>query len=166
MAKDFVPDGDLRKAAWRAAAWARLDRDLSGRRYPRIATRAAACWSKRWIYFAFRCRYTALHVFRGEDPARERWELWHRDVVEVLLNPRPARLNRYYEFEVAPNNQWLDLKILRGETPWQDARWNSGFEHATRLDPRRRVWTCEMRIPLRALGVRSPRPGAAWRVNI
>lgn len=166
LPQDFVPDGDLRKAAWRGVRWARFDCDMSGRpRFPRAATRAACRWSRRWIYFAFRCRYTRLNVYRGEDPALERWELWKRDVVEVFLNPRPARMNRYFEFEVAPNNQWIDLKILRGEQPWHDASWSSGFEHATRLERRRNVWTCEMRIPLAALGVRAIRAPAEWRAN-
>jgi Carbohydrate family 9 binding domain-like len=166
LPKDFAPDGNLRKPAWRGAMWARFDREMSGRpRFPQTATRAACCWSHRWIYFAFRCRYTRLNVYRGEDPALERWELWKRDVAEVFLNPRPARMNRYFEFEVAPNNQWVDLKIRRGATPWHDASWNSGFEHATRLERRRRVWTCEMHIPLAALGVGAIRPPAEWRVN-
>jgi Carbohydrate family 9 binding domain-like len=166
LPQDFVPDGNLRKAAWRAARWACFDHDLSGRRrFPQAATRAASCWSKRRIYFAFRCRYSALNVYRGEDPGLERWGLWKRDVVEVFLNPRPARMNRYYEFEVAPNNLWIDLEIHRGRTPFHDANWNSAFEHATRIERRRRVWTCEMRIPLAALGVRAIRAPAEWRVN-
>lgn len=164
--EDFAPDGNLQKAAWRKAAWVRFDHDLSGRpRFTQAATRAASCWSARQVYFAFHCRYSRLNLYRGEDPARERWELWKRDVVEVFLNPQPARMRHYYEFEVAPNNLWIDLEIDQDKTPFHDASWNSGFEHATRVDRSKRVWTCELRIPLAALGVRSLRAGTEWRVN-
>jgi hypothetical protein len=40
--------------------------------------------SANWIS----CRYHALNVSEGEA-AKERWELWNRDVAEVFLNPQP-----------------------------------------------------------------------------
>ena len=46
-------------------------------------------------------------------------------------NPQPERITHYYEFEVAPNNQWIDLEIEKTKTPFNDAAWNSGFSHAT-----------------------------------
>ena len=53
-------------------------------------------------------------------------------VLPNFVNPEPARVNHYYEFEVAPNNQWIDLEIDKDKTPFNDAKWNSGFDHATR----------------------------------
>ena len=86
-------------------------------------------------------------------------------MVEVFLNPQPQRVNHYFEFEVAPNNQWIDLEIDKTKDPFNDASWNSGFEHATRIDVKGRVWTAEMRIALAAMNVKDPRPGSQWRVN-
>src|SRR5207248_894085 len=83
------------------AYWKKFDRDMSGKiRYPQAEVRIASLWTARYVYFAFRCRYSALNVYEGEDAAKERWELWNRDVVEVFANPEPARVNHYYEFEV------------------------------------------------------------------
>lgn len=163
---DFVPDGLLDKAVWRRAVWKSFDRDaFDSKRFPQSKTEAASFWTTRYVYFAFRCEYTTLNVYQGEDPAPKRWELWNRDVVEVFANPDPERVNHYYEFEVAPNNQWIDLEIDLDKTPFNDASWNSGFEHATRVDAGRHQWTCEMRIPVRALGVDALRPNADWRIN-
>ena len=165
MREDFVPDGDLAKAAWRRVEWARFDHVLSGRPdYPQAATRAASRWSAKQIYFAFRCRYASLNLYEGENPARERMKLWERDVAEVFLNPQPAVMTHYYEFEVAPNNLWIDLEIDKTKTPFYDPKWESGFQHATRIDRREHIWTCEMRIPLAPMGART-RPGTQWRIN-
>ena len=165
-ATDFDPDGNLNKKAWKGAHWAEFSHSMSGAtNYAAQATRVASLWTETYIYFAFSCRYDALHVFEGEDVSKERWELWNRDVAEVFLNPQPERQLHYYEFEVAPNNQWIDLEITRGEKPNHDASWNSGFAHATRIDAKRHIWTAEMRVPLKTMGVTEVKPGTEWRAN-
>ena len=163
---DFVPDGNLDKKAWRKAQWACFDYDMSGgKHWPQADTRVATLWTENYIYIAFRCKYTTLNVYEGEDPAKERWKLWERDVVEVFVNPQPKWVNHYYEFEVAPNNQWIDLEIDKDKTPFNDAKWDSHFEHATRIDPKSRVWTCELRIPVAAMGMQAMSPNTEWRIN-
>jgi hypothetical protein len=165
-AKDFSPDGDLSKEVWKKAKWIEFDHNPSGKSaYPGAATRVAVAWTENSIYVAFSCKYDSLNVYEGEDIQKERWELWLRDVAEVFLNPQPDNISHYYEFEVAPNNQWIDLEIEKKKDPFNDASWNSGFEHATRIDPGRHVWTAELRIPLSSMKVASIQPGAIWRVN-
>ena len=167
IAADFVPDGDLAKPSWNRAKWVEFDHDSSGKSdYPEASTRVASVWTKKYIYFAFSSRYDALNIYEGEDPKPERWQLWERDVVEVFLNPEPERVNHYFEFEVAPNNQWIDLEIDKTKTPFNDASWNSGFEHATWIDSARHTWTAEMRIPLASMNVKEVHPGLQWRVNL
>lgn len=163
---DFAPDGNLSKTAWTKAKWTEFDHDPTGKtENPAIKTRVAAIWSDRYIYFAFSGHYESLNTYDGEDVSKERWELWNRDVVEVFLNPRPERVSHYYEFEVAPNNQWIDLEIEKTKTPFNDAAWNSGFEHTTKIDEKNKLWLTEMRIPLSAVGVDKIKNGDAWRVN-
>ena len=163
---DFLPDGDLSKAAWKHADSAKFDHDASGKsHYPEVSTRVASIWTDAHIYFAFWSRYDSLNVYEGEDPAAERWQLWDRDVVEVFLNPQPERVHHYYEFEVAPNNQWVDLEIDKTKTPFNDVAWNSGFEHATRIDAKNHIWTAELRIPISSMNVSAIHPGTRWRAN-
>jgi len=165
-ARDFSPDGNLSKEAWKRAEWVKFEHDVSGQsNQPSAATRVAALWTDQYVYFAFWCRYDSLNVYEGEDIVKERWELWNRDVAEVFLNPQPERISHYYEFEVAPNNQWIDLEIEKKNNPFNDASWNSGFEHATRIDSKNHVWTAEMRIPLSAIKASPIYRGTNWRVN-
>jgi len=163
---DFLADGDLSKSVWKLTESVEFDHDASGKsHYPEISTRVASVWTEEYIYFAFWGRYDSLRVYEAEDPTVERWQLWDRDVVEVFLNPQPERVNHYYEFEVAPNNQWLDLEIDKTKEPFNDMTWNSKFEHATRIDATNHIWTAEMRIPISSMNVRAIRPGTTRRAN-
>lgn len=166
IADDIVPDGNLTKPMWSAAKPVMFDQSAySETRYPDNETKVASCWTARFLYLAFWCRYLSLTVYEGEDPKIERWQLWERDVVEAFINPEPRLPSHYYEFEVAPNNQWIDLEIDLNRTPTGDARWNSGFSHATRIDSAARVWTAELRIPVHSMKIERIRPGEDWKIN-
>ena len=162
---DFVLDSKLSKKAWKRAKWVEFDHSMDGKTpVPVEKTRAAALWTEKYVYFAFRCKYERLNIYEGEDPEKERWELWNKDVAEVFLNPQPERLWHYYEFEVAPNNQWVDLEITGLGNGAHDAKWNSGFEHATHVDSQNHVWTMELRLPLSSMSVSVPNAGMEWRI--
>lgn len=131
-------------------------------------TRAASVWSDAAVYFAFECPYTELNIFDAaqEGTQKQRWGLWDKDVVEVFINPSAQASNRYYEFEVAPNNQWIDLAIDLDKQPFNDVEWYSGFEHTTQIDSIRRLWTCQMRIPFSCFGLDAVAPQTRWLINL
>ena len=166
-AQDFVPDGNLAKPVWRGATWVKVDHDaFKPATYPQSATEIASLWTPAYVYFAFRCTYTTLNVYESKDTSKDFWTLWDRDVVEVFLNPQPEHMKHYYEFEVAPNNLWIDLDIDLDKKPFNDPKWDSGFEHATHIDAKNHVWTCEMRIPVAGLkGTKPLAANAEWRLN-
>lgn len=164
---DFAPDGNLSKKVWQHAARITIDRDRFGHiRFPASETQVSSLWTPGYVYFAYWCKYRSLNIYAGEDPGKERWELWNRDVVEVFLNPQPERFLHYYEFEVAPNNQWIDLEIDLVKTPMNDAGWDSHFEHATKVDAEHKVWLVEMRIPVKSMQAVAINPGDEWRLNL
>ncbi|MEW5974987.1 MAG: carbohydrate-binding family 9-like protein [Acidobacteriota bacterium] len=165
LEEDFVPDGCLSKPAWKEALKASLVDNSNPSRQAVVSTEVAALWSESSLYCAFWCEYEHLNVYSGEDPALERWELWDRDVVEVFVNPFPDRLGTYWEFEVAPNNQWIDLAVHWDKELRADASWDSRFQHATRVNRDQQTWTCEMRIPAAAFGLRRIEAGNSWRIN-
>lgn len=169
-ARDFTPDGNLGKTIWKKATWIKFDHDWAGKRhYPQSETRVASLWTPQQFYLAYACKYTTLNVFEDGDPSRDTMGLWNRDVIEVFLNPHPEDVNHYYEFEVAPNNLWVDLEIRLGPQFQYhgSAAWNSGYQHATKVDARKHIWTCEMRIPVESVAGKGARlhAGAMWRIN-
>jgi alpha-galactosidase len=163
---DFAPDGNLKKKAWAKAKWIHFDHNMADRlHFPQSDIKVASLWTEKYVYFAFKCKYTTLNIYEGEDISKERWELWNRDVAEVFINPQPERVSHYYEFEVAPNNQWIDLEIDKTKTPFNDAAWDSHFDHATKIDSKNHVWNCEMRIPVGSMGVAALQANMEWRLN-
>ncbi len=164
--KDFVPDGDISKREWSASEKVTFDTSyLPGENFPEAITEVATLWTGSYFYVAFWSKYTELFTYLAEDISQERWGLWDRDVVEVFVNPFPEQANIYRELQVAPNNQWVDLAIDLDQDPFYDVTWNSGFDHATKVDEKSRYWCCEMRIPLASLGVDQISPGMQWRIN-
>jgi hypothetical protein len=49
--------------------------------------------------------------------------------------------------------------------PRRDFAWNSGWQTAVNVDASAKVWTCEMRIPLKAFGAAPPTARTRWQVN-
>ena len=163
---DFTPDGNLEKDVWTCAQQIRFSREaFAGWSYPEIETSIATVWTPAHLYLACRCKFVSLHIYEAEDIGRERWELWNRDVVEAFIAPSPVAASHYYEFEVAPNNQWLDLEIDFDEGEPIQKDWSSGFLHATQIDQVQGVWTAEMRIPVDAMGITEIDPFSFWRIN-
>ena len=167
ISSDFTPDGDLAKSVWQDAPRVKFDNEVRAEKhFPDSETQVASLWTPDYLYLGYRCRYRELNVYEGEDVAKERFGLWIKDTAEAFINPEPERINHYYEFEVAPNNQWVDLEIDLTKTPFGNVHWDSNFEHAVKVDVQHHVWTAEMKIPVKSMGVRTLQAGTAWRLNL
>jgi hypothetical protein len=171
MARDFAPDGDLAKPIWQTAQPTWLEYAAKdGAAHPALATQVRMLWTDTHLYLGFECPFTRLSVFEPPRQDGERFgmnqrgvSLWDRDVVEVFLNADANDPKHYSEFQVAPSNERLDLKL---RLPDRDFAWSSGFQSAVRVDEQRKLWSCELRIPLPALSETKPKPGTRWRVNL
>lgn len=90
--------------------------------------------------------------------------LWNRDVCEVFLAPFEDEPYKYFEFEVAPTGEWLDLEI-----EWSGRERRTNWDYASGMQVLTRVATYEiclmMRVEWRALRVACPKAGDVWRVN-
>jgi alpha-galactosidase len=90
--------------------------------------------------------------------------LWERDVCEIFIAPDRNQPSKYFEFEVAPTGEWLDLAIdmTSGERV-ADFEYNSGMEAAARVEEGGVVMA--MKIPWEAFGGK-PKLGDVWLGNI
>lgn len=170
-AHDFDCDGEINRTIWLTTTSAHLERrSVDGAAEPALSTDVRALWSAKFLYLRFDCPFTRLTVF--EPPltgskrvggTRDGLSLWDRDVVEAFIAPDPQDPRHYAEFEVAPTNERLEVLVAPGG---KDLQWESHFSSATRVDEKTRVWTCELRIPLAALGSAKPVAGGSWRLNL
>lgn len=166
ISADFTPDGDLSKLVWRHAPKVKFENEVRAEKsFPDSETQVASLWTPEYLYLGYRCRYRELNVYEGEDITKERFGLWIKDTAEAFINPDPERINHYYEFEVAPNNQWVDLEIDVTKKYLGNVHWDSNFEHAVKVDAVHHVWTAEMKIPVRSMGAQPLQPGTEWRLN-
>jgi predicted TIM-barrel fold metal-dependent hydrolase len=162
--KDFDVDGKLTEPMWTKAEPARMEyesRDSIAR--PEVSTAVRVLWSDEHLYLGYESPFTELTMFEPPQFDKERLGLWDRDVVEAFIGSDVTNINHYTEFEVAPTNEKLDLIL---NLPERDFAWSSEFSSAVHVNEKAKVWTCEMRIPLKALSKSKPAAGTRWRLNL
>jgi hypothetical protein len=80
-------------------------------------------------------------------------EIYNGNVVELFIctTARPGQTPRpYYEFEVSPYNQ--ELQVLIDKNGKFNEKWNTGnFKHSATIQPDRPGWDAVMEIPLKDL---------------
>jgi hypothetical protein len=165
IAADF-PISDFSNSQWEKAASNRLEYETyTSKARPEIGSLVRALYSPKFLYLRYDCPFTTLTTF---EPPRstERVGLWDRDVVEAFIGTNPDNIKEYYEFEVAPTNEKLDL-IISPDIPRVEKRleWDSQWESFTNIDKKNNILTTLMKIPLAPMRNQAPAPGDKWRVN-
>jgi predicted TIM-barrel fold metal-dependent hydrolase len=129
------------------------------------ATTIRALYSHDDLYLRYDAPFTTLSTF--EPPLKtERVGLWDKDVVEAFIGAPEQKESDYYEFEVAPTGERLDL-IISPSVPGIVERlaWN-GFRASTvSVDHAKKMWTTVMVIPLKSMSPAEPSPDKLWRIN-
>jgi hypothetical protein len=90
-------------------------------------------------------------------------QLWERDVCELFVAPDTRNRRRYFEFEIAPTGEWLDLIVdwTKDEPRYWD--YKSGMETFAKVEPGE--VTMVMKIPWSAFG-KKPEAGDVWLGNL
>ncbi len=152
---------------WHASPPVYVEKDTLGKVVPQFRTEVRTRWTKNNIYFLFVCPYQQLYLKPSPTPQHETNQLWNWDVAEVFIGSDFKDIQRYKEFEVSPQAEWIDLDIdlhkPHHEEGWS---WNSGFEVKARIDPTAHIWYAAMRIPLAAIDTRPASPGNTLRINL
>ncbi len=150
---DF-PIGELHHDAWNVADVIRVETYWSGDAAPPGRHFSARLlWSDDALYVRFEANQSEPFVVSTEpELASKTIGLWDRDVCEVFIAPDPGEPNRYFEFEIAPNGEWIDLGIKqladRRETDWD---YESGMESAAQINEDSSVMA--MRIEWKSLNL-------------
>ncbi len=159
---DFVPNGELDEDVWKSAPAARIEYTIQhATAVPTHSTHVRVLCSSKYLYLGFVAPYTELKT-GSPDSSGERMGLWDDDVVEAFIAPDPTQINRYSEYEWAPNGETLDLVL---DLPNKDFAWSSEMESQVTLDPLTKLWITEVRIPLSKISERMPQVGDRWRAN-
>lgn len=164
---DFELTANPEAPHWRDAPSVVTESGRWGEPLKNARTEIRSRWSDRNLYFLFISQYESMRLRPQPNPEEETWGLWDYDVVEVFIGHDLERINRYKEFEVSPQNDWIDLDVDRDrDGPKVDWKWNAGLKSKTRIDEARRVWYCEMAIPWASIDPRPPKEGNQLRLNL
>jgi hypothetical protein len=163
--KDF-PVSDLENSLWESAEKILTDRYWSGEVAP-VGRHfwTQLLWSDEHFHIRFEANQTEpLVVSDKPNLTSKTLGLWDRDVCEIFVAPDPKEYRKYFEFEVAPTGEWIDLGIHqmpdKRETDWD---YKSGMESAARMEKDRVVMV--IKVPFSSLGG-APKPGDRWMGNI
>lgn len=158
---------DAANAAWTRTDGITIEKYWSGKRAPNerhFTTRLL--WSASAMYVRFdAAQAEPLIVSDRPDVTAKSIGLWDRDVCEIFVAPNVNEPRRYFEFEVAPTGEWLDvaLDLTSGERN-SDWEYSSGMETFAEIGPDCVVMT--MKIPWNAFGRPGPKTGDVWLGNL
>jgi hypothetical protein len=157
---------DLDQPVWSTAETVLIDRYWSGE--PAPAGRrfsAKLLWSDKALYVRFEAaQHEPLIASGAPDLSQKSIGLWDRDVCEVFIAPNADRPEKYYEFEVAPTGEWLDVALeVSRDGRAADWAYNSGMTVASRVETNNVI--SAIRIEWSAFD-RTPQNGDEWRGNL
>ena len=167
VGKDFPLTADPTAKPWRKIQGVFAENNALGAPVPGHRTEIRSLWTKQHLYLLFICPYETLHLKPSPSTTTETNKLWEWDVAEVFIGTDFNNIKQYWEFQVSPQGEWVDLDIDRVKPrPEGGWRWNSGFEVKARIDEAAKIWYGEMKIPLKEIDKREPKPGLEMRLNL
>ena len=165
LTQDFAVSS-LHNATWDRSASVTIVHYWSGKEAPAGRQFAGRLlWSKDALYVRFEANQAEpLAVSETPDLGNKTLGLWERDVCEIFIAPDKTDRNRYFEFEIAPTGEWVDLSIewLRKKRK-TDLEYASGLESSVFVEPEKIVMA--IKIPWKAFG-KTPKSGDIWLGNI
>lgn len=151
---------------WSACEPVRVSTYWSGEAAPESRHfEARAIWTESHLLFRFEANQSEPIVV-AEYPVlhAKTMGLWDRDVCEVFIGTDPSQPERYFEFEVAPTGEWIDLGIRQTsegrETDWEFDSGMEAFGSASGNSVRMSI-----RVPWTSIGV-SPVEGLVLKGNL
>jgi hypothetical protein len=144
-----------------------MNRDYLGHEIAGPPTEVRSRWTNENLYLLYICPYTELNLKPEPKLTEKTPKLWDWDVAEAFIGSDFEHINLYKEFEVSPRSEWVDLDIDSNHMDTQKSlQWNSGITVKARIDPQRKIWYGEMRIPFASISPRPPRAGMELRVGL
>ena len=158
--------GELDNESWKQAKEVLIDKYWSGENAPagRYA-KAKLLWSESALYVRFEANQTEpLIISETPNLISKTRGLWDRDVCEIFIAPNREVFRHYFEFEIAPNGEWIDLGIYQKPderiTDWD---YNSGMKSAAKIEKEKIVMA--IKIEWKAFD-KTPKKSDVWLGNI
>ncbi len=166
IAEDF-PIKELDHGLWKKANSVNIKHYWSGEEAPEGRHfKTKLLWSDASLYVRFEANQKEpLNINDEPDLESKTDKLWEKDVCEIFLAPNRQEFRKYFEFEVAPTGEWIDLGIFQKPderiTDWD---YRSGMKTAAKVKDEKVIMA--FRVKWKAFGVTTPKTGDIWLGNI
>lgn len=163
--KDFLV-AELDNKVWKRAGEVLVGKYWSGKDAPKDRQfKAKILWSDTAVYIRFEANQNEpLIVSEKPNLTTKTKGLWDRDVCEIFLAPKKDEFRKYFEFEIAPNGEWIDLGIhQKPDERITDWDYMSGMKSAALIEKGK--VTMAIKIEWSAFG-KTPKTGDVWLGNI
>ena len=163
--KDFSVS-ELDNKLWIQAKEVSIKKYWSGKDAPKDRQfKAKILWSDTAVYVRFEANQNEpLIVSENPNLSTKTRGLWDRDVCEIFLAPDKSEPRKYFEFEIAPNGEWIDLGIFQNPneriTDWD---YSSGMKSAAKIEKGKVVMA--IKIEWKAFS-KTPKIGDIWLGNL
>jgi hypothetical protein len=164
---DFALTADPSSKEWKGVKGIFADKNNKGEPVPGHRMEVRSRWTKDNLYLLFILPYQELNLRENPSTTTETNKLWEWDVAEAFIGWDFANIHQYKEFQVSPQEEWVDLDIDRKQPkPEGGWLWNSGFKVKARIDKAAKIWYGEMQIPMKTIDTREPKKGNELRINV
>jgi len=163
--KDFSIN-ELDNKNWQKAKETSIEKYWSGENAPvGRHFKAKLLWSKTALYVRFEANQVELLIVSKTPNLQTKTRgLWDRDVCEIFVAPDKKEPRKYFEFEIAPNGEWIDLAIhQRIDKRETDYDYDSGMQTAAKIEKDK--VTMAMKTEWKAFG-KIPQTGDVWLGNL
>lgn len=122
-------------------------------------------WSDKSLYVRFKANQGERPLLNHQpDLTKKTKALWEWDVCEMFLAPDVNDPSKYFEFEVAPTGEWLDLRIhQQSEKRHTDWDFESGMKTSAVIE--HDLITTAFKVDWASLGA-APKEGDTWKGNL
>ncbi len=165
LKRDISVD-DLDHRSWQAVPETLIENYWSGKKAPPARHfNVRLLWSESALYVRFEANQNEPMVVNDRpDLEKKTLGLWDVDVCEIFIAPDKNAPNSYFEFEIAPSGEWVDLGIsFESGIRKTDFEYASGMQSAVKTENRKVVMA--LKIPWSAFG-NMPKAGSIWHGNL
>ncbi len=165
ISEDF-PISELNNKSWKNAKNVKTKYYWSGEKAPDGRHfKTKLLWSDTALYVRFEANRKEPLVINDKPNLQSKTDkLWEKDVCEIFLAPNIAEFRKYFEFEIAPTGEWIDIGIHqmpdRREADWD---YNSGMKTAAKIEKHKVIMT--FKVEWKAFG-KTPQVDDVWLGNI
>jgi hypothetical protein len=154
-------DGKLSETCWQQATKIPLRYYINGK--VSANSKVAWCYDDKNIYAGFWLEEPLISKIVAPKVGLNAPEIWNGEVLEWFINVN-SDADAYFQFAWNPAGSRFNSRFSAPGVAVHDKSWHPAWKASSSIG--KKVWTSEAVIPFAELGVKEPKAGASWSMNL